>query len=457
MKYRHSIFFVIALLILVSLACTFGGGATEEPEAPNEDTIATSVAATLMAEEPPPEETQPALEVSPESPTATDTPEPTLTPSPVLKVAYLSGGNVWLWTEGAGAVQLTHAGQATNLSISDDGFVVAFVREVAYADYELWAVNTDGSDERRLLSVADFDAMPQRDGSIGVAPFQLGWVPGTHTLAFNTRPLYEGPGLFSDNNLHLVDVDGLTHTLLLPNGQGGMFYYSPNGAQIAIITPTDITLVNAGGGNRREMVTYPNIYTYSEYAYYPEPHWLPGSRALLVAIPPEDPLGDPGAPTALWRLPAGGSPAVLIRNVVTAPFFISPAAFSPDGRQVAYLTQVGDETSDRRDLNIMAMDGSSTSVYASGTLWFSSWSPDSLNFAYAMDSPTSMKLGQVGAGSRPLTDTGFANNLRWVSADDILFEAGGAGSWEIRRGVPGGSSVQIAYLGDEFPVFDFTE
>ncbi len=466
MKSHKPIVFTIALLIFISLACTVGGSGEESAEGPaisEGDAVATSVAATLAATleagESPPGATAPPVEAPAATPTGipTETSAPTPTPLPILRVAYLLDGNVWLWTEGVGAVQLTHAGQATDLIISDDGLVVVFEREIAYTEYELWAVNSDGTNERRLFSMADFAALPLMDGAIGTAAYQLGWVPGTHIIAFNTRPLFEGPGLISDNNLHLIDADTLEHTLLLPNGQGGMFYYSPAGTQIAIVTPASIHLVNAGGGNRREMITFPNVYTYSEYAYYPAPLWLPDSSALLVAIPPQDPLGDPGTTTALWRLPADGSAAILLQNVVASPFFISPVILSPDGSQIAYLTHVGDEMSDQRDLHIMALDGAgaSTSVYASGVIWFSGWAPDSLHFAYALDAPTNMKLGQAGTAPGPLTDTGFANNVRWVSADDILFEAGGAGSWEIRRGIPGGASVQIAYLGDEFPVYDF--
>ena len=450
MKSRTQITFGIILIIFVSLACAIGGQPTEESEISIENSVATSVASTLAAGELSPEATLAAVESPP-----TETTEPTITPPSILRVAYIQAGNVWLWTEGVGAVQLTHGGQAVDVKISDDGLVVAFEKEFSYSEYELWAVNSDGTNERSLFDLNDFAALLLMDGAIGTAAYQVDWVPGTHTLAFNTRPLFEGPGLISDNNLHLIDADTMEHTELLPNGQGGMFYYSPDGTHIAIVTPESINLVNADGLLRREMISYPNIYTYSEYAYYPTPLWLPDSSALMVAIPPQDPLGDVSAPTALWRLPVDGTAAVLVQNVVTAPFFISPVTFSPDGSQFIHLTHIGDETSNRRNLHITALDGSSTSIYASGEIWFSGWSPDSSHFAYSLGTPTNMQLGAVGSGSGPLTDTAIVTDVFWVSENDILFEAGGSGNWEIRYGIPGGASVQVAYLGDEFPTFDF--
>lgn len=450
MKSPKILLIILSFLILLTLACAISGPATPEPEPVNEDLITTSVAKTLAANE----ASQEAITPPTEAPT--EKPAPTPTTQPKLQVPYILNGYLWLWTEGGTAKQLSGTGNVTNLTISEDGLVIAFEKQLSHFDYEIWTVNSDGTHERRIFSVEDFQALPKMEGAVSIATYQLGWVPNTHTLAFNTRPLFEGPGLTGDNNLHLINTDTGDHTILLPNGEGGAFHYSPDGTQIAIVTPENISFVNADGSNRREMLTYPVIYTYSEYSYYPTPLWMPDSSAALVAIPPQDSLGNPNDPTALWNLPADGSPVSLVRNVITAPAFLSRVSFSPDGKYFAYLVSIGEETSNLRDLHIAALDGASDTVYQTGSLWFSGWSPNAARFIFSIDDPSNLHVGQIGNAPKKLTDTPLARDVRWITNNDILFVAGGAGNWEIRRGTPGDVSYQIVNLGEEYPIYDFS-
>lgn len=243
------------------------------------------------------------------------TSEPALTPIPVdsypaprgLRVAYLRDGDVWLWTaDGSGARRVTTAGGADgSVKISDDGELVAFQRREV-----VWLANSDGASERQLLAPGDLDGMSAVDSGVTLNRFE--WVPGTHTMAVNTR-MRSSDGSVLNDDLRLVDADTLEQTILLPPGEGGEFYYCPDGDQIAIVTSGDISLVDADGGNRRDSVlTFTPIETHSAYDYYPEPVWAADGSSLLVAIPPVDSEVRPTQHTTVWHIPTGGGRAELV-------------------------------------------------------------------------------------------------------------------------------------------------
>jgi len=125
-----------------------------------------------------------------EKPIATDSipPQPAI-PSG-LKVAYIKEGDIWLWSSDDTKSQLTSSGMVYSSNISDDGQVIAFLRQVDDFHAELWAINSDGTNERRLISVYDLDEMTAdiRDpNSVAINPYHFDWVPGSHKVAFNTQ------------------------------------------------------------------------------------------------------------------------------------------------------------------------------------------------------------------------------------------------------------------------------
>jgi len=101
----------------------------------------------------------PALQATPAPPLAeTASVPPTALPAAGLQVAYVSGGNLWLWTE-AGARQLTFDGRVIAAALSKDGSLLAFMRGA-----EVWTVRADGSGEQLLA------ALPGDGGSPHFAP-----------------------------------------------------------------------------------------------------------------------------------------------------------------------------------------------------------------------------------------------------------------------------------------------
>lgn len=65
-----------------------------------------------------------------------------------LRMVYLSGGNVWLWSE-TSTRQLTFDGRAVAIALSKDGSLLAFLR-----GQEVWVMGVVGSGERLLASLA---------------------------------------------------------------------------------------------------------------------------------------------------------------------------------------------------------------------------------------------------------------------------------------------------------------
>jgi hypothetical protein len=405
---------------------------------------------------------------------------PTLTPAPppgggpteppveppapaVLRVTYVKGGNVWLWTEGVGTLALTASGDAQQAFISDDGQVVAYIRQIGSSGPELWAVNNDGSNNRQLVSTAELWAIYTGDpGSapMGIGPYRVDWRPGTHELYYNTQPIYEGPGLSIYNDLRMVDADTLVKTVLFAPGDGGHFYFSPDGAQIAIVAPDHIDLVNADGSNLRpNVLVYDWVITYSEYQYYPRPVWAPDSSGLRVVVPPQDPLADPLPASNVWYIPADGSPESLSTSILAMPFAWPDSAISPDLNRLAYAVPVGIPTDNLRDLHISGADGSGDAVYINAeSLEFVGWAPDSLHFIFEVHGPGPLSgthLGVVGGGTITLaSDSSLMTDFAWTDAAHYLYLYRNAGTWELRYDTLGGGSLLLD-TGD-FWDFDFS-
>jgi hypothetical protein len=379
---------------------------------------------------------------------------PTATPPPAaatLRVAFIKGDNVWLWEEGQKEpLPLTRAGEVTRLRISDDGALIAYQR-----GEELRVVRSDGGGERALVTTANLAAMEPRQP--GVLLYRFEWVPGTHLVAFNTK-LRAEMGLILANDLNQVDADTLVLTRLLPPGQGGEFYYAAGGRQIAIVDPESISLVDADGGSRRQVLAYEPVMTYSEYRYYVQPAWSPDGAFLRVAIPPADPFAQPLQPTGIWHVPADGSAARLLQTITTHR---DAWAFSPDLHDVAYLDHEGAAAPppESAPLAIVDLDSGKTSIYEAPAFQVAGWSPDGRHIAFAV-SPGDARTQILDASSRTVFTYGGeglrVEELRWVDATRHLFVLAspqGLGLYLAELGTPG---ALIAPL-NEFPLgYDFT-
>ena len=445
---KKRIFLALALLLLAALACDYLPPRTPAPDTgptlPAENVIATSVAATIVAgggEAPTAESTEPTEEATPEAPA-------------FLRIVYVKDGDVWFWEEGGTPLQLTSLGDIVSAYLSSDGLVAAFIRQYDWNNEEIYAVNTDGTNVRPLVTLSDFAGMVLSPEIISAVPYRIAWAPGTHTLSFNTRMTLEGPGLFLGDGIRQVDADtGLISVLMAPETAGD-FYYSPDGSQIAITNADFISVVNADGSNRRDLLTFPIVITYSEYNYYPPVTWSPDSSFLRAVIPGEDPLALPPDPTTVWHLASNGSGASPLMSITTAPFFQEIAALSPDLNQLAYITVITPGAPPIVDLHISSADGSSDVIYVNGGYGFEAWSEDNEHFIYT-ENGHYPRLGRLGDPPQDLTGITLMVNPTWVDETRFLYLNRLSGSWELWLRELGTPGILLASTTGDIIRYDF--
>ncbi|MDA1329784.1 MAG: hypothetical protein DWG76_00615 [Chloroflexi bacterium] len=389
--------YAFALILLLLTACGAGDQISQE------DQVATLVAEALMAEA--------ESAASGELEAATEeAPEPdagaygSCTNAELFTVVYVKDGNVWIWLEGGENFALTDSGDVTEVKVSDDGCRIAYAKDVVNPSFdtdvdqfssptllELWVVNSDGSNNQPLVETDFLFGLPLDEGMTSPSIYRFAWQPGSHTLAFSTRVQTYGLVVFDDINL--VDANtGAMSTLRAP-GEGGNFFFSPDGSQVAYSRSTSINAINTDGSNlREEMITFPYVITYSEFLYYPPVHWSLDGSSIMVAVPPEDGLAptESGLPpeTGLWWIPLDGTPPYMPGSVQAEWFAVQTAQFSPDNGRVAYLRPVGETGSGQRELVIALSDGSNESaqIQEEGIL-VGAWSLDSNQLVFWFQGP----------------------------------------------------------------------
>jgi Tol biopolymer transport system component len=292
------------------------------------------------------------------------------------------------------------------------------------------------------MSTDEIQSSNTDSAAVGGMVYQAAWTPDSLTLLASTRPLYEGPGLALNYDLWQIDAQTGQKSQTLGSGEGGMFFLSPDGQQLALSRPTRMDLINLDGSNRRSAVlNFAAVITYSEYMYHPAPVWAPDSSYLRVIIPAEDPLAVPLEPASLYRIPLDGSQAVPEGTIPLAA--LTQAQYSPDLQHIAYLTSLGQNN---RELRIAAANGATERVTASGEVGFLSWAPDSNGFAYYSGMPTDALLGDLSGTANDLADVKPVFSVRWIDSTRLFFMSRTDTAWQVRLGMAGGSSNVLAEL-----------
>ena len=450
MTSKKALLLSLTVLILATLACKYLPPRTPtpepEPSIPAEDVIATSVAATIIA----------GGGEAPTAEPAIPTEEPAPEPPSFLRIAFVKDGDVWYWEEGGAAAQITTLGDAISVYLSSDGLVAAFIRQHDWNNEEIYAVNTDGTNVRPLVTLADFDTMKLSPEMLSAVPYRIDWALGTHTLTFNTRMTFEGPGLFLGDGIRQVDADTGLITVLMAPGTAGDFYYSPDGSQIAITNADFISVVDADGSNRRDLLTFPVVITYSEYNYYPPVTWSTDNNFLRASIPPADPLATPPDPTTIWHLPADGSPPTSLSTIAKVPFFHDTVHLSPETSKIAYLTEVTPGAPPIVDLHIANADGSGDVIYDSGDRRFEAWSTDGEHFIFT-EAGHYPKVGRIGYPAQDLLGITLLLDVSWVDETRFMYINRLSGSWELRLRELDTPGVLLASTTGDNIHFDFVK
>jgi len=384
-----------------------------------------------------------------------------------LEVRFISDGNLWVWNQGGlPAQQISDTGDTLRFTFSPDGEVIAFERPIGdypYGQYkiELWAIDRDGGDLRRLVSTEQFDEFltGRHEAWMANFPRDLRWFSGTHQLSFGVYPYIKAVGAGSAaEGYWVVDLDTLA---LEPWAHPDAIdpyapkeIPSPDGQKIALVDRASISLLNADGSIiRKDILAYP-VNACGEGPCWGAPLvvWAPDSLVLRVLVWDEDAFGES---FSAWEIPANGSSAQKLHTFSGMSYF---SFISPNQDYIAYLRRVRPMSNDH-ELHLATFDGSQDVTYAEGyMLYFQGWAPDSIHFVYDLFSVHQPFLGSVCGDPSPLVapiETP-ATQITWVDTNLFLFVVGQEGQpRQLRLGWVGEASILIGPFNGENAQFQF--
>jgi Tol biopolymer transport system component len=171
--------------------------------------------------------------------------------------------------------------------------------------------------------------------------YQFSWVPQSHQLIFSgTKYIVQAEGLSHaiPHGAYLIDTDKGAVTVLAEPEENLRFLPSPDGKQIALMSPSGMGFINPDGSNRRQ-----DVVTYAEAGLtgplFPTGVWTQDSRAFIMTGSLEREPGH-NVNFRIWRIPTdGSSPEALATVTESIP---NSVTFSPDGKRAAFL-QVTDQ------------------------------------------------------------------------------------------------------------------
>jgi hypothetical protein len=160
------------------------------------------------------------------------------------------------------------------------------------------------------------------------------WIPGTHRLLFSGWKYIvqaEGESHAVPEGLYVADADARTDATLVPAGNYLHFVPSPDGRQVALMSPDSLGFINVDGSNPRS-----NVLAYSSLLLpgpiFPTGVWTRDSQAFVMTGSFE--ASSTGIDSTVWRAPADGSaPEALAKILRSEP---GSTTFSPDGKYVAF-------------------------------------------------------------------------------------------------------------------------
>lgn len=403
------------------------------------------------------------------TPTSTPTPTPTPVSAEPSLLVYADDDGLFVLTldlidgewQASETEQLAEGEGITAIKISPDGQKVAFLQLLINTNNELFVVDMNGTGLESIANSGDLSqepvegADPETSRRI-VGDFQ--WLSGSQRLAFNTQTIGTvGPGLQLNEDLFVVDLDGDVVIEHPPGTVGGTFDIS-NENQLVMATTTAVIRMDLDGGNRQEMITFPAVPTYSEYAYYPMPRWLPQGDNAFVTVSGPDPIFEDQIAT-YWQIPTTGPAEEL--NTVEGLLLMDRIYPSPEGDRTAYVRILTDPSNPPQDLLIGNGQAGDLQTYGAPApqLTFFGWSPNGESFLYRSQDASSVFRYHVGRiGQSPLNTELPANqtalNATWMTNSTFVLALGSINNWQISSANLEGDEQTLVNIGAREAAFD---
>ncbi|HSB66810.1 MAG TPA: hypothetical protein VLD65_09535, partial [Anaerolineales bacterium] len=215
-------------------------------------------------------------------------------------------------------------------------------------------------------------------------------------------------------------------TLLAEAAQDLRFLPSPDGKQIALMSPRDVGFINVDGSNRRQ-----DVLTFAEVGLtgplFPMGVWTQDSRAFVMTGSFER---DPALNInfTIWRIPMDGSSPEAVATVTGSD--PNSVTFSPDGRSASFLKTTDQQPPEIAGWFITPLipeAGPLALPYYGKEASFANlhWSP--ANDAFAIKDPDLLQLcpnatqdSQV-CGEPIHLGSGIITALQWVDTSRFLF------------------------------------
>ena len=336
----------------------------------------------------------------------------------MLRMAYVKGGNVWLWVENGSGYPLTTTGGVTQVKISDSGEWVAYKQ-----NGELWLVNTSGNPTSQLIVSNAYLAglNPQGDGA--------GQIDG-YGFTRNNQSIYltiSGNGNNGRLDLFKIDLDTKMPVRMIGPGRGGTYIISPDGECLAIYYPSLQDLFCKGDIQPRHVFEFAYECEFGAHAV-PDIHWSADSSGFYTVTP----ICDNNILHYRQRLQyvprSGGNPQIRFEFV---GWIFDQADISPNGDCLAHLVDNGD----MQDLRIGCSDRVEEiyATYPKDRIGFIGWAPDSVHFVFwkseddkvteAMGRPLYADLTHMPVPL--LSDISQAYDITWVDSSRFLFFSNG--------------------------------
>jgi hypothetical protein len=319
---------------------------------------------------------------------------------------------------------MTSTRKITSFRISPDGQIVAFIR-----DGELWAIDSDGNDERLLLGSPTFEKINPN----------LRWLPNTHSVIFNGTYIY--------------DIDEHIYWQFVEPSLLGEIYPSPDGHWLAIVSPSRISIVRTDGTEYHPVLEYAKLCFPTEVPYYARPIWDSDSHTLMVAIPDVNAYcTDTPSETQIWRISIPKREASVVAEI---PFgrsqYISPDLTKVVSEHKIYHSGSGVNVTEIYITDLMTRQ-SNWVLSGSSDIYLQGWAPDSANYFYFRNSDKVFMLGDLDGNTRPLTQETYTVLVKWVDSTHLLYTRQRA----IYLGTVGEPDMLVAELAedDTFGIFN---